>query len=163
MCDGSFVQELNTNNIPSRRRNPVIADVFSRMNYMERRGSRFKKINGDYKEVVNYTDELAPVYYSDNATFRITLYNLNYNAPIESDVEVDDKINEGINEEIKITDIQKKLIETIRKNGSCTIEEMKKMLHVSHSTVERNLKQLRDKNCIDRIGAKKDGHWVVKK
>ena len=41
MFDGSFVQNLDTDHVPSRRRNPIIADVFSRMNYMERRGSGF--------------------------------------------------------------------------------------------------------------------------
>ena len=51
MYGGPHVQDLNTNNVPSRRRNPVIADIFSRMNYMERRGSGFKKINADYKAV----------------------------------------------------------------------------------------------------------------
>ncbi len=44
MMDGSLVQNLDTDNISSKQRNPVIADVFSRMNYMERRGSGFKKI-----------------------------------------------------------------------------------------------------------------------
>lgn len=48
MMDGSLVQDLNTDTVPSKRRNPVIADVFSRMNYMERRGSGFKKIKADY-------------------------------------------------------------------------------------------------------------------
>ena len=38
MMDGLLVQDLNTDTVPSKRRNPVIADVFSRMNYMERRG-----------------------------------------------------------------------------------------------------------------------------
>ena len=45
---------LDTDNISSKRRNPVIADVFSRMNYMERRGSGFKKIKEDYHNAVNY-------------------------------------------------------------------------------------------------------------
>lgn len=44
MYDGSLVQELDTNMmVPSRRRSPVIADVFSRIHYMERRGSGFRK------------------------------------------------------------------------------------------------------------------------
>ena len=38
MFDGSFVQDLDTDYAPSGRRNPILADVFSRMNYMERRG-----------------------------------------------------------------------------------------------------------------------------
>ena len=65
MMDGSLVQNLDTDNISSKRRNPVIADVFSRMNYMERRGSGFKKIKEDYHNAVNYRPELEPKFYSD--------------------------------------------------------------------------------------------------
>ena len=49
MPDGSVVQELDIDNVPSRRRNPVIADIFNRMNYMERRGSGFKNFRSVYK------------------------------------------------------------------------------------------------------------------
>ena len=83
MLDGSAVQNLDTDNVISKRRNPVIADVFSRMNYMERRGSGFKKIKGDYHFAVNYRPELEPKFYSDISTFKVTLYNLNYNVPVE--------------------------------------------------------------------------------
>ena len=83
MFDGSFVQNLDTDHVPSRRRNPIIADVFSRMNYMERRGSGFKKIKDDYRRAVNYRPELEPVFYSDTSSFWVTLYNLNYNVAIE--------------------------------------------------------------------------------
>lgn len=83
MFDGSFVQNLDTDHVPSRRRNPVIADVFSRMNYMERRGSGFKKIKDDYHRAVNYRLELEPKFYSDATSFWVTLYNLNYNVTID--------------------------------------------------------------------------------
>ena len=83
MFDGSFVQNLDTDHVPSRRRNLIIADVFSRMNYMERRGSGFKKIKDDYRRAVNYRLELEPVFYSDTSSFWVTLYNLNYNVAIE--------------------------------------------------------------------------------
>lgn len=83
MMDGSLVQNLDTDNISSKRRNPVIADVFSRMNYMERRGSGFKKIKEDYHNAVNYRPELEPKFYSDISSFIVTLYNLNYNVPVE--------------------------------------------------------------------------------
>lgn len=83
MFDGSFVQDLDTDYVPSRRRNPIIADVFSRMNYMERRGSGFKKIKDDYHRAVNYRPELEPEFYSDASSFWVTLYNLNYNILIE--------------------------------------------------------------------------------
>ena len=83
MLDGSAVQNLDTDNIISKRRNPVIADVFSRMNYMERRGSGFKKIKDDYRHAVNYRPEAEPKFYSDVSTFKVTLYNLNYNVSIK--------------------------------------------------------------------------------
>lgn len=44
MYDGSIIQNEDILNIPSKRRNPIIADVFQRLDFMERRGSGFKKI-----------------------------------------------------------------------------------------------------------------------
>ena len=83
MFDGSIVQELDTDNVASKRRNPVIADIFSRMHFMERRGSGFKKIKADYRHAVNYRPEVEPMFRSTPTSFFATLYNLNYNIPIE--------------------------------------------------------------------------------
>lgn len=77
MFDGSIVRELDTDNVASKRRNPVIADIFSRMHFMERRGSGFKKIKADYRP------EVEPMFRSTPTSFFATLYNLNYNVPIE--------------------------------------------------------------------------------
>ena len=85
MPDGSIVQEQDTNKIASVRRNPVIADLFSRMHFMERRGSGFRKIKADYQNAVNYTDALAPVFHSTPTSFFVTLYNLNNNQKIENE------------------------------------------------------------------------------
>lgn len=83
MFDGSIVQNLDTDNVASKRRNPVIADIFSRMHFMERRGSGFKKIKADYRHAVNYRPEVEPMFRSTPTSFFATLYNLNYNVPIE--------------------------------------------------------------------------------
>ncbi|RDY31669.1 ATP-binding protein [Lachnotalea glycerini] len=93
MYDGSQVQNLDTDRVPSRRRNPIIADIFNRMNYMERRGSGFKKIKGDYRKEVNYKEALEPKFYSDNSSFWVTLYNLNYNVPVEKVDFGDEKVD----------------------------------------------------------------------
>lgn len=84
MPDGSIVQELDTNRVASIRRNPVIADLFSRMHFMERRGSGFKKIKADYQNAVNFFDDLAPVFHSTPTSFFVTLYNLNYRVSVEN-------------------------------------------------------------------------------
>ena len=53
------------------------------MKYMERRGSGFKKIKGDYQYAYNYRQDLAPKFQSTATSFFVTLYNLNYNVPAE--------------------------------------------------------------------------------
>ena len=78
MYENRPVQECDIMQIKSRRRNPVLADIFSRLKYMERRGSGFKKICNEYGHQVNYRDEIRPIFYSDNQDFVLTLYNLNY-------------------------------------------------------------------------------------
>ena len=83
MYDGTLVQELDMDHVPSKRRNPIIADIFSRMNYMERRGSGFRKIREDYHAAANYRPEVEPKFYSTATSFWVTLYNLNYNVPVE--------------------------------------------------------------------------------
>lgn len=50
---------------------------------MERRGSGFRKIKADYRNAVNYRPEVEPVFRSTPTSFFVTLYNLNYNVPIE--------------------------------------------------------------------------------
>jgi len=83
MADGTRVQERDISNISSTRRNPVLADIFGRLGYMERQGSGFKKITEVYYAARNYRAGLEPKFYSDSVSFQVTLYNLNYNVPAE--------------------------------------------------------------------------------
>lgn len=43
MADGTRIQERDISTISSTRRNPVLADIFARLGYMERQGSGFRK------------------------------------------------------------------------------------------------------------------------
>ena len=78
MVDGTLIQNLNLEQVPSKRRNPVLADVFARLDYMERNGSGIGKIIDSCEFAVNYTDKKASIFYSDRSQFRVTLPNLNY-------------------------------------------------------------------------------------
>ena len=78
MSDGTKIQDRDIFNIPSSRRNPILADIFSRLGFMERQGSGFKKITDAYCKAYNYRDELRPCFYSDGNIFQVILYNLNF-------------------------------------------------------------------------------------
>ena len=84
MADGTRIQERDISNISSTRRNPVLADIFGRLGYMERQGSGFKKITESYHAAHNYRKELEPEFYSDVTSYQVTLYNLNYGTTTNS-------------------------------------------------------------------------------
>ena len=78
MYNGKVIQECDIDQIESSRRNPVIADLFHRMKYMERRGSGLKKIISETEKLPGYTDEMRPEFYSTGSSFRVVLKNVNY-------------------------------------------------------------------------------------
>ena len=59
------------------RRNPVIADLFHRMKFMERRGSGLRKIVSETEKLPGYTEELRPEFHSSGTDFRVVLKNVN--------------------------------------------------------------------------------------
>lgn len=96
MCDGSRVQDCDIMRVPSRRRNPIIADIFNRLKYMDRRGSGFKKILGDYEMQEGYNENLKPIFYSDNDSFLLILKNINYEKAFGEIVSNSDKKEDAL-------------------------------------------------------------------
>ena len=81
MPDGSVIQDRDPLIVPSTRRNPVLADVFNRLGYMERKGSGFGKILSGYEFQKNYTENKRPSFRSDRYQFTVIMPNLNYDVP----------------------------------------------------------------------------------
>ena len=78
MYDGTFIQDINPLSVSSARRNPVLADLFARMDLMERRGSGLRKIIEAYSAEENYKEEFRPEFRSTESSFTTILKNLNY-------------------------------------------------------------------------------------
>ena len=72
-------KEYDIYSIRSMRRNPVIADLFHRMKYMERRGSGLRKIVSETEQLPGYTEAYKPEFSSTATDFRVILKNVNYN------------------------------------------------------------------------------------
>ena len=83
MPSGDIVQTLDPRDVSSKRRNPVIADLFQRLDLMERRGSGFKKILNAYQfESEKRGHEFVPTFRSTGSSFFVILPNLNYGIKI---------------------------------------------------------------------------------
>lgn len=79
MAEGSQIQERDIMNVDSACRNPVLANVFKILGYINCRGSGLKKIIEAYRETENYCEKYEPKFHSGVSNFEVTLYNLNYN------------------------------------------------------------------------------------
>ena len=158
MYDGTFVQDLNPLNVSSTRRNPIIADVFARMDLMERRGSGLRKIIEAYEAEENYKEELKPEFKSTESSFTTILKNLNY---ITQNVTQNVTQNDG--EKLKPSDRRGIILEIIKNNPKITANDLSKQFNVTDRTIKRDLKVLIDENIIKYIGSAKDGYWKVNK
>ena len=93
MADGSIIQNQKLSEVSSKRRNPVLADLFARLGYMERQGSGLEKIIEWYQVCANYTEENMPAFASTSSQFIVTLPNLNYG--VKSDVSAENQVDES--------------------------------------------------------------------
>ena len=68
LVDGSIIQSKDIFNIESQRRNPIIADLFHRLRFMERRGSGLRDIVAETAKLPGYSEEMKPQFVSTNSS-----------------------------------------------------------------------------------------------
>jgi predicted HTH transcriptional regulator len=153
MPDGTIVQNRIIDAIPSTRRNPILADVFQRLGYMERKGSGLTKIIEAYKAAYNYSEQKEPQFLSSRVEFTVTLKNLNYGV---NDVNSD--VKNMVNSNADRDDI---VLNIIRENPNVTQSELADNLGVSIRTAQRTLDKMIKNGKIRRIGAKRGGYWDI--
>jgi ATP-dependent DNA helicase RecG len=73
MYDGKNIQEVDFNRIASIRRNPILADIFNRLDFMERRGSGLKRI------IEAFEDEKLVEFYSNQSNFFVVMRRQTFN------------------------------------------------------------------------------------
>lgn len=159
--------------VPSKRRNPILADIFSRLKYMERRGSGFKKILSDYEGQEEFDESKMPVFDADNDDFTLTLYNLNYGTNYATQVNenVIENVIEISEEKIKklMPEYSKKklakaceILKMISEKPNISIDELRIALDVTDRTIARYISELKDKGIIERKGPDNGGEWKIK-
>lgn len=165
MVDGTFIQNLNLEKFPSKRRNPVLADVFARLDYMERSGSGIGEIIDACEFAVNYTDEKAPIFYSDRTQFRVTLPNLNYNAvEMINGVDLQDTVSKTSKLTKKALEkaLENEIVELMRQEPKITQVEIAEKVGLSRSKVQSVIKRLLESDRIERTGGRRYGRWFIK-
>jgi predicted HTH transcriptional regulator len=157
MPDGSTIKERNIEAVPSKRRNTIIAEIFHRLDYVERRGSGLKKIRDATAAIYGYTDDYAPSYISEYDEFHVILRNMNYGRTI-GEGEPNREPNEPNREP---NEPNGDLIKLIAGDGKITYAAISEQLGMSRATVQRHLQELKKSGAIVRVGGTR-GHWEVR-
>lgn len=179
MMDGSLIQQLNPLSVPSKRRNPLLADFFSRLGLMERRGSGMKKIINTYRRYEQLSGCHAPEFTSNASEFHVTLWNLNYKGEIMEELTPDNipliqeftkdngevVVKEFVKEPSKFAKefikASRQIYKLISKNPQISAMQMSESMGLSHRQVQKYLRRLQELGKITRVGGRKMGEWKI--
>ena len=151
--DGLMPQDFLTGRERSIKRNPLLAQLMYYTKDIESFGTGLKRITDACEEVgVKVEFQLlkkgfAVVFYRPDEQFNTTEKVSN------------DQLNVQLNVQLNKTEQQ--VLSLITENQNLTLDEIAEHISKSIKTAQRNLDSLRKKNIIQRIGAKKDGHWEI--
>ena len=170
MIDGSLIQQLNPLTVPSKRRNPLLADFFHRLKLIERRGSGMKKIIGEYQRYDNLKSFHAPEFSSNTSEFHAVLWNLNYEASVKKEFVKEDakfvkEFVKFVKEDAKFTKefikAQRIIYKLISEQPQISAAAMAEKIGISSRQVQKYLKRLTDLQLIIREGGRKNGFWKI--
>lgn len=172
MVDGRLIQQLNPLTVPSKRRNPLLADFFNRLGLMERRGSGMKKIVDSYRKFERLPNFHAPEFHSNASEFHVMLWNLNFgnevageSAPdgvplVQEFVKGDGEAfaKEFAKEFIKAS---RQIYRLISQNPQINAAQMAESMGLSARQVQKYLRRLKESGKIIRVGGRKIGEWKI--
>ena len=161
MYDSTFVQNIDPYKVSSSRRNPVLADLFARMDLMERRGSGLRKIIEAYQAEENYKEELKPEFRSTESSFFTVLKNLNYSTENSDDkvaIKSGDKVaiknkNEQLEAIIKFADLR----------GEFKTADIEELLSIKSSRARLLISELVKIGKLESIGSNRNRRYHIKK
>ncbi|MBU1862144.1 MAG: HTH domain-containing protein, partial [Candidatus Omnitrophica bacterium] len=139
-------------------------DLFHRMGKVERIGSGIKKM----LDLMNEAGLKEPVFETENF-FRVIFYrDPRYSLKREIPEKADGKgLGKGwekrLGEKVgrKLGRNERNIAIIMLKNKNITIQELSGLMGISNTAVENNIRKLKRKKIIRRIGPAKGGYWEV--
>ena len=113
-----------------------------------------KENQEEYYKALNSSDSNA-----DSINFIVFMLQTILNT-IKEILETEKKITPKIN--VKITANQKKILEAIKQNPFVTQEELSQIVGIAKLNINKNMKKLQEQGIIERVGADKNGKWIIK-
>ena len=135
--------------------NPAIANAFYRAGYIETWGRGIQKIYDSCKALGVPAPEYSIV--GEDITVKFTAHDTIFSDTVNDN----DRENDTVNDTVKLSNIEKRIFETIIKNPDFTRIQIGESLNIGLSTVSRTIKKLKELGYIKRIGSDKTGYWEI--
>ena len=150
--------ELVLNQFEPFPKNPPISKVFREIGYADELGSGMRNT----KKYTKLYSGGTPVFIEDNI-FEITI-PMESVANLQVGPEKIGKVNETVNEKVndKVNETEKKLLALLKENPEYTVTQLADKSNVSRKTIAARLKNLKEKDLIERIGSSRKGYWKMK-
>jgi ATP-dependent DNA helicase RecG len=136
------------------RRNHLIADLFSRIHFGEKMGSGMKRMRDICKK---QNAPIPKVDYSD-IHFYIVLKQSREYLKMAGE-EVSEKVTVKVT--VKVTENQRKILEEIVNDKYITAKKLSVVVGISERKIKENIKKLKQKGLLKRIGPDKGGYWKI--
>lgn len=148
MYDGKNIQEVDFNRIASIRRNPILADIFNRLDFMERRGSGLKRI------IEAFEDEKLVEFYSNQSNFFVVMRSQTFNnEPQGANNERYMSDNERYMSDLEAD--ERVIVAYLIEKQRIVSKEAVALTGLSSAQVRRIFVNLTEKGIIERFGEKK--------
>lgn len=146
---GGLISTLSLNDVysgVSESRNPNLAEIFHRLDYVENYGTGVGRIMNEYDDF-----ELKPIIELTENIFKIILPNRNY---IEIDKVQNDNISGLTQEEI--------IINYLKNNNKITRLEVEKILNIGNTRSKQIINKLLQEDILIKEGNGKNTYYVIK-
>lgn len=128
-------------------KNPTIAKFFKEIGRVEELGSG---IRNTFKYTRLYS-EGTPVFIESDI-FKTII-------PLVRDIVGSEKVQKKRGE--TLSNNQRNILSAMENNSNITIAELANQLDIGQTTVEENIKRLKEKDLLERIGPSRGGHWEI--
>lgn len=147
-------EELTPENFVPVSKNPVIASFFTTIGNADELGSGTRNL---FKYSKLYSGKNPKIIEDD--IFKIFV-------PLDETYSFDSKINdffikEKTEDSLNLTKNQNKILTEMKNNPKITAVELSEKVGISSRKIEENIKILKEKRKIERIGSNKSGSWKI--
>jgi len=137
----------------SMRRNELIADLFFRLDKVERVGQGIQRMKDAMADA-----GLKEPEFEANGFFR-AVFRRSPELSLKGPEGVVEKVVEGVVD--NLTDNQRRILELVRASATISARQLAERVGISQRKIQENLARLRSKGLLKRVGPDRGGHWEV--